>query len=61
MLTLFHGEKFAEKIDKLDVDNEIKQNFKKLTNDFTKDLFEISELDPDSDIYKKMKASVEGI
>jgi hypothetical protein len=46
MLTLFHGEKFKEKIDTMKVDDEIKNSFKRLINEFMSELFEISEFDP---------------
>jgi hypothetical protein len=46
MLTIFHGHKFIEDINKMNIDKEIKNNLKKQVNDFLRDLLELAELDP---------------
>jgi len=46
MLTLFHGERFCDEIDKLNLDTETKKGFQNLVQDFLKDLFDLAEFDP---------------
>jgi hypothetical protein len=60
MLTLFHGQKYCDYVDRLDIDIEIKNNFKKLVHDFMKELFEIADFDPNADSNNKMKSNIEG-
>jgi hypothetical protein len=45
-ITAFHGQKFCEEINKLDIEDNIKESFCKLVNEFMKDLFEMAEFDP---------------
>lgn len=45
MLTVFHAEQFKLKISQLEVDDEIKQGFNDLVNDFLKDLLSIADFD----------------
>jgi hypothetical protein len=62
MLTAFHGHKFNTEISKLDIDENIKDNFRCLVNDFMKDLFVMAEFDPNletdgEDLFSKMSAA----
>lgn len=45
MLTVFHAEQFNISIQRLDIEDEIKQGFNKLVNDFLQDLLDIAEID----------------
>lgn len=47
MLTLFHGENFCNKIDQMDISDDIKENFKSLIKEVMTDLVVISEMDLD--------------
>ncbi len=60
MLTLFHGQKYCDYVDNLEIDEEIKNNFKKMVHDFMKELFEIADFDPNTDTNNKMKSNIEG-
>jgi hypothetical protein len=42
----------------LEVDEEIRNNFKKLVDDFMKDLFEISDFDPNNENFSQIKSSI---
>lgn len=53
MLTLFHGEKFCEDLNKMSIDEEIKNSFTSLINEFLKDLFHLAQFNP----HKEMNAS----
>ena len=53
MLTAFHGEKFLKDLERLDVEDHIKESFHKLVNDFMKDLFEMADFDPKKDMDNK--------
>ena len=42
------------------MEEDIKANFKKLANDFMKDLFEISDFDPNNGKFENMKSDING-
>ena len=44
--TAIHGRKFNEDIMKVDFDENIKNGFRQLVNDFMADLFEMADFDP---------------
>lgn len=50
MLTLFHGQKLCDYLEEMEISDEIKNSFKQLVNDFIKDLFEMTEFDPEQEI-----------
>lgn len=60
MLTVFHGGKFCEEINKMDIEEDIKQGFFKLVNDFLKDLLEVAEFNPNEELNKSFKNEIEG-
>jgi len=60
MLTVFHGHKFCDEIDKLNIDDSMKEGFHKLVNEFLKDLLDLAEFDPNDELNKTLKSEVEG-
>jgi len=59
MLTVFHGHKFCDEIDKMNIDNNIKEGFTQLANEFLQDLLELTEFDPNDEMNKDLKTEVE--
>lgn len=44
LLTVFHAEQFSKRIQQLEVEDEIKEGFVALVNDFLKDLLEMADI-----------------
>jgi len=44
LLTVFHAEQFSKRIQQLEVEDEIKEGFIALVNDFLKDLLEMADI-----------------
>ena len=44
----------------MDIDEEIKEGFLKLVNDFLRDLFEVADFDPNEELNQQLKKDVEG-
>jgi hypothetical protein len=65
MITAFHGTKFLSDLEKLEIDESIKEGFRNLVNDFMKDLFEIADFDPlkekDNEFNKTIKAASKSV
>ena len=55
MLTLFHGEEFCQKLQKVEINEETKEGFVKLVNEFLHDLLELTGYNPSSDMNAQTK------
>ena len=46
MLTMFHAREFQDKIDKMDIDSQVKQTMNAQVDDFLQKLLELADFEP---------------